>query len=248
MVSVFDFAVILENCETIKAYITEYRSSFNSEVQEWLLLLTTGIGEMQEVSLKFQAQLRNLFLQDASEEQIQERIKAASIFFKSKLQDITGYLVKSPAVTDSRIHAKEYNDSIKEIFAQLSLKKHLVQGFENGFNLENHQQRKRSFVLPAFAVNSYATASQQRTESPHPALHQQLRKLRDSICAKKDLPVYFVVTGKTLDEMTLYLPQTLEELQKISGFGKAKIESYGQQFLDIILAYSQQWGLIFSYT
>jgi hypothetical protein len=188
--------------------------------------------------------LKNLFLQDTNEDQVQERIKAASSFFKTKLQDITGYLQKSPAVTDSRIHAKEYNDSIKEIFAQLSLKKHLIQGFDNGFNLESYQQRKRSFILPAFTVNAYSVASsQQRIESPHPVLHQQLRKLRDSICAKKDLPVYFVVTGKTLDEMTQYLPQTLDELQQISGFGKAKIESYGQQFLDIILEYSEQHGL-----
>ena len=78
------------------------------------------------------------------------------------------------------------------------------------------------------------------SESPHPVLHQQLRKLRDSICAKKDLPVYFVVTGKTLDEMAQYLPQTLDELRKISGFGNAKIESYGQQFLDLIIKYSEK--------
>ncbi|HKO80293.1 MAG TPA: helix-turn-helix domain-containing protein [Chitinophagaceae bacterium] len=244
LTSVFDFAVVLENCEAINAYITEFRSAFNSEIQEWLLLLQESVGELKEVSVKFQSQLRTLFLQDTKEEQIQERIKAASIFFKSKLEDIIAYLQRSPAVTDSRLHAKEYNDSLKEIFAHLSVKKYLLQGLDNGFNLDSYQQRKKSFVLPAFTVNSYATASlQQRTESPYPALHQQLRKLRDNICAKKDLPVYFVVTGKTLDEMVQYLPQTLEELQKISGFGKAKIESYGQQFLDIILAYSEQHGL-----
>jgi ATP-dependent DNA helicase RecQ len=38
--------------------------------------------------------------------------------------------------------------------------------------------------------------------------------------------------------MAVYLPQTLTELRKISGFGDAKIEQYGQQFLDVILAYS----------
>jgi len=38
--------------------------------------------------------------------------------------------------------------------------------------------------------------------------------------------------------MAMYLPQTLIELRKISGFGDAKIEQYGQQFLDVILAYS----------
>ena len=57
------------------------------------------------------------------------------------------------------------------------------------------------------------------------------------------MPVYYVVTGKTLDEMATYLPQTLDELEKISGFGKAKIENYGQQFLDIITKYSLGQGL-----
>jgi ATP-dependent DNA helicase RecQ len=43
--------------------------------------------------------------------------------------------------------------------------------------------------------------------------------------------------------MTRYLPQSLTELRKISGFGDAKIEKYGQPFLDIIIEYSKQKGL-----
>jgi ATP-dependent DNA helicase RecQ len=35
----------------------------------------------------------------------------------------------------------------------------------------------------------------------------------------------------------------LDELEKISGFGKAKIENYGSQFLDIITKYSLEQGL-----
>ena len=47
----------------------------------------------------------------------------------------------------------------------------------------------------------------------------------------------------TSDEMARYLPQSWAELRKISGFGDARIEQYGQQFLDIILAYSGETGL-----
>ena len=85
--------------------------------------------------------------------------------------------------------------------------------------------------------------AQQRTESPHPALHLQLRKLRDAICAKKDLPIYIVAGSRTIDEMAQYLPQTLAELRKISGFGDAKIEQYGQPFLDSIINYCKQNNL-----
>jgi ATP-dependent DNA helicase RecQ len=74
-------------------------------------------------------------------------------------------------------------------------------------------------------------------------LHQRLRKLRDSICAKSDLPIYIVAGTNTLNEMARYLPQALTELRKISGFGDAKTQKYGQQFLDIILGYCNEKGL-----
>jgi hypothetical protein len=244
LISIFDFALVLENCKSLNAYLKEHISSFNAETPGWVLQLQESVNALQEVSLKFQAQLRNLFLQEFADDQVQERIKAATIFFKTRLDETTGYLQRSPSVTDSRLHAKEYNDSLKEIFAQLSVKRYLLQGFDNGFNLENYQQRKKNFVLPVFTINSYATASlQQRTESPHPVLHQQLRKLRDSICSKTDLPIYIVAGSNTLNEMARYLPQSLAELRKISGFGDAKIEKYGPDFLTVIVNYSKGKGL-----
>ncbi len=244
LVAVFDLALVLDNTRLVNAYVEENIVSFNKETLAWTSELKNNINSLQEISVKFQLQLRNLFLQGAGESQVEERIKAATSFFGPRLEELISNLHGSPAVTDSRLHAKEYNDSLREVFAQVALKKHILPALENGFDLDKYQQRKRSFILPAFTINSYATASlRERTESPHPVLHQQLRKLRDSICAKKDLPVYFVVTGKTLDEMAQYLPQTLAELEMLNGFGKAKIESYGQQFLDIIVDYSNRNNL-----
>lgn len=243
LVAIFDFALSLESLRALMIYIAENSSSFNKETPAWVTQLKDKINNLQEISTKFQSQLKYMIAQNTDEHLVQERIKAATSFFVPRIEDVIGVLHYSPAVTDSRLHAKEYNDSLREIFAQVSLKKHILPAFENGFDLEKYQHQKLSFLLPAFTVNAYATASvQQRIESPHPVLHQQLRKLRDAICAKKDLPVYFVLTGKTLDEMAAYLPQSLGELQKLSGFGKAKIESYGQQFLDVIIDYSNKNG------
>jgi len=152
-------------------------------------------------------------------------------------------LQKSPAITDSRLQAKEYNDNLREIFAQLYLKKYLIQGLEDGFSTDAYQQRRKGFILPVFLVNAYATNSPQQVDSPHPVLHSQLRKLRDAICSKTDLPIYIVAGSNTLHEMARYLPQTLTELRKISGFGDAKVEKYGQSFLDLINNYSREKGL-----
>lgn len=43
--------------------------------------------------------------------------------------------------------------------------------------------------------------------------------------------------------MATYLPQTVAELQQISGFGKAKAETYGPKFLELIQAYAVERNL-----
>jgi len=245
LVSAYDFALIIENITNLDTYLKENFSSFNKEAEPWLLQLSERLIAIQEVASKFQTQLKSLFSPETIDSPvIHERIKAAAIFFKGRLNEVIGYLLQSRVITDSRLHAKEYNDSVREVFTQLSLKKHLMQGFEDGFSIEAYQTRKMRFFLPSFSVNAYAGAAQQSIESPHPALHLQLRKLRDSICSKTDLPIYIVAGSNTLWEMARYLPQSLAELRKISGFGDAKVEKYGQEFLDIITKYSKEKGLV----
>ncbi|MES1214127.1 MAG: helix-turn-helix domain-containing protein [Bacteroidota bacterium] len=246
LLSIFDFNAIINSCRETVAYVDEHLTSFNPESTVWFSGLVERINKSQETALKFRPQLSNLLVQDKAveeNEELQKRVIAASKHFGEELQQIIQYLTQSPAVTDSSLHAKEYNDGIKEVFAQCALKKYLLDGFDTGFTMNIYQQRKKNFLLPAFSINAYAGASQARTVSPHPVLHQQLRKLRDGICSKKNLPIYIVAGSKTIDEMAEYLPQTLEELEKINGFGPAKIESYGQQFLEIIIQYSQQHNL-----
>ncbi|HLF45687.1 MAG TPA: helix-turn-helix domain-containing protein [Chitinophagaceae bacterium] len=240
LTSLFDFTATIGEFNELKNYLSEHKSSFNDETYVWVNEIAGKLTEMQTTAEKFQLQLKNLFLPEekpASDTVLQDRIKAGSIYFVNEQNKLLTLIQKSPAITDSRIHAKEFNEGLKEVFAQLSRKKYILDGFAGNFDLETYQHRKKHFVLPPFTVNAYAGLSKQRTESPYPVLHQQLRKLRDHICAKKDMPIYIVAGSLTLDEMARYLPQTLPELRKISGFGDAKIEKYGQQFLDIILEY-----------
>ena len=193
---------------------------------------------LQTTAEKFHTQLQKIFgTIENSGNSLQERIKAAVAYFTNEQSNIVALIQQSPAITDSRIHAKEFNDSLKEIFTRLSMKKHLFDGIGDKFDTDAYYNRKKSFSDPAFSINAYAGEAKQKTESPHPKLYLQLRKLRDEICAKKDLPIYIVAGSTTLDEMAKYLPQTLSELRMISGFGDAKIEKHGQQFLDVILDY-----------
>jgi hypothetical protein len=246
ILELFDYKNSIIVIKDLQSYLAEHISSFNHETAAWINELANKTSALQLTAEKFQTQLRSLFQLEENPEdniQLQERLKAGAAYFTTEQNKLIEFLQKTPVVTDSRIHAKEFNESLKDFFTRLSMKKYLLEGFSGTFETEAYHHRKKEFVLPSFNLNVYAGTAKQRTESPHPLLHHKLRKLRDNICSKKDLPIYIVAGTNTLDEMARYLPQSLTELRKISGFGDAKIEQYGQLFLDIIVEYCKEKNL-----
>ena len=245
--STFDFTIQIASIRELFEYLLEHKASFNGEALSWTEEIISKLYSLQETATKFQTQLQWLFQEAEIPEEnkpLQERIVAASKYFIPALSFLIQFISQSPAITDSRLNAKEYNEALREVFAQLSMKKFMLEGFGNRFDMDAFHLRKQKFVLPSFTVNAYAGTSQQRAETPHPVLHQQLRKVRELICTKKDIPIYIVASSKTIDEMAQYLPHSLSELKKISGFGDVKIKQYGQQFLDVIVAYAEANSLM----
>jgi len=246
LLSLFDYKQIFEDAKDFNQYLSENRSSFNEGSEKWIDQLLNEIIRLEGTAEKFQNQLRSIFNREENadtNELLKERMNAGAGYFLKEQNKLSELLSGCPIVTDSRLHAKEINETLKEIFSGLSIKKYLMEGLFGAIDIETYHKRKKDFILPVFSVNVYAGEAKERTESPHPVLHQRLRKLRDNICSKADLPIYIIAGTNTLDEMSRYLPQTLGEIRKISGFGDAKTEKYGQQFLDIILAYCKEKGL-----
>lgn len=68
------------------------------------------------------------------------------------------------------------------------------------------------------------------------ALFIQLKTLRMSIAKENNIPPYVVFHDKTLIEMVLHKPTSLNAMNNVPGVGKSKLEKYGQLFLDKINA------------
>ena len=241
LASLFDYKQVLEDTKELNRYVSENRSFFNKDSENWLDEVLNEISKLDGIAEKFQNQLRSIFHREENADiskLAKERMNAGAAYFIKEQNKLSQLLRDCPIVTDSRLHAKEINETIKEIFSGLSIKKYLMEGLSGEFDIEAYHKRKNDFMVPSFGLNVYAGEAKERTESPHPVLHQRLRALRDNICSKADLPIYIIAGTNTLDEMSRYLPQTLAEIRKISGFGDAKTEKYGQQFLDVILDYS----------
>lgn len=73
-----------------------------------------------------------------------------------------------------------------------------------------------------------------------PNLWERLRSLRGELARTSSLPAYTVFHDSTLREMATRLPQTPEEMLTISGIGQAKLEKYGEIFLEEIRKYREE--------
>ena len=239
LLSLFDFKTIGGQCNRLIDFVKEKSSSFNEETIPFLSDFQNQISEIQAVAVKFQNQLQRIIAMDSnSEQQLQERISSAVNYFSQQLKIVSEKLKKSPAITDSKANATDYNDDLQTIFASVEEKRHIFKNIKGNFSVEQYYIARNNLFLPHFSVNAFAGSNQSsKTEARYPDLYRKLADLRRNICDASNMPIYMVSSTTGLTELATYLPLNLDDMLKISGFGQVTISKYGQQFLDIVLNY-----------
>ena len=242
---IFDFKTVIGQTNRLIEYVKEKGASFNDETLPFLTSMHEHFQNLQNFAVRFQNELQQMMKPDVvDEKKLQERILSACNYFSAQLIILAEELKLSPAMTDSKANASDYNDDLRTIFTSIEEKVHIFKHIKNEFTVENYHIAKNTLALPSFSVNAYAGSAQaKKTEAKYPALYYKLSELRKKICDSANIPVYMVSSTKGLTEVATYLPQTLEEMQTMSGFGPATIAKYGQPFLDIVLEYCEKNNL-----
>lgn len=236
---IFDFNTLVAQIIRFQKSIEEVSTSFHEETPAYIKNILLQLEALEDIGSKFRQQVENIFITtEVDENFLSERLEAAKNFFIQKTNDLIETLKHSPATTDSRENAQTYNDGIKTLFSNLSLKTYMLNHLKHPFSVEDYFAVKNNFVIPEFTVNAYAKVSTGKTfHVNHPKLYFQLVELRNKICEPQDTPIYLVAGSKTIQEMADFLPLSAKELLQIHGFGKAKVEKYGKLFLDVITEY-----------
>lgn len=68
-------------------------------------------------------------------------------------------------------------------------------------------------------------------------LFEKLRSLRLEIARKEAMPPYIIFSDKTLIDMCVKLPQSVDDMQNVSGIGAVKCQKYGEAFAQVIRDY-----------
>ncbi len=76
-----------------------------------------------------------------------------------------------------------------------------------------------------------------------PKLFEELKALRARLASVQGVPAYLIFTDSSLRDMCRLLPETNNDFLKVSGVGAAKLERYGDKFLEVIKAYRESSGI-----
>lgn len=96
--------------------------------------------------------------------------------------------------------------------------------------------------LPEPQLQTSRRASQRKTglgedvSNDDRVLWDALRACRKELADEHDVPPYVIFHDATLMEMMQYRPTTVSEMLNITGIGQAKLERYGDKFLEVICA------------
>lgn len=83
-------------------------------------------------------------------------------------------------------------------------------------------------------------ASKTAEDSYERGLFEELRRIRARLAKEANLPAYIILSDSTLIELSKYLPQNMDEIRLVSGFGEVKIERYGSLFLKTVQEYCKK--------
>jgi ATP-dependent DNA helicase RecQ len=97
---------------------------------------------------------------------------------------------------------------------------------------------------PRLNLTCYASGKKQSfSDVPNAELFDKLKRWRDTVVEQSDLPIYMVANQNALKEIATYLPFTKKDLMKLSGFGKAKADKYGDDILEAVMDYCSKNNL-----
>ena len=202
------------------------------------------------VSEKFQNQLRGLFtlnILPEDQEEVQERIQKASVYFSEKVNSLYVDLKKIPILTENQKIEKLAKDNLKNLEKELFVKKTCLAITQNKFSAADYLKLKVNTELDLESTKKSSSRSSTSYGVPdnalHPDLYTRVKYWRDLKAAEEGIKPYRIIAIKAITDLTRVLPTDKVTLMHVSGLGKAKVKKYGLEIVKIVQEYCRERGI-----
>ena len=198
-----------------------------------------GIVPLLKVKENFIKQLQQMssaIENPEEDEQIQERLQKALDYFKAQTSEqILKLYEELTYETENQQVLKELEKNEENFRTFLMQKKYLLENLTLPFSVRNYLDVKAKSLL-----QEVKKKSRKRDYSKllvHVDLFEALRQLRSDFAMEEDVPHFQIFTQETLFELTEKLPVTPQQLKKIHGIGKVRLQKYGDAIIELIKSY-----------
>ncbi|WCO01028.1 helix-turn-helix domain-containing protein [Psychroserpens ponticola] len=239
----FDFYKFLYPINRVIEIYYKNRRSIEGDLEAPLNTMKDGVTNFLKIANAFKTQLRKLseiILMPETSDEVQERFKKAVDYFKIE----TNTKIIEPFkifgfTTDNKTIEKDLNKQLDNIEELIATKLLYFSNLSNGFKVQTFLElRAKSMFLAK--ENSKKPRKTIIDGTTNVELFELLRELRNTIANENNLIHYQIFTQKALYEMCETLPTNKNELLKVNGFGKVRVEKYGNDILRVIREYCDE--------
>ncbi len=232
--------------------IKEQQEKLNKEAIKWIEHFKNNFSADKTIGSKFIAQAVALMKQQPLIENnlmLQKRINDAANHFIPKFSAYQKLMQNHPLITEHRETAGIINEYLNQLSLAIYTSDYYLQYCKQPFSVSSFLQHKLKFTQPRFNINSYASNKRQPAEAiVNIDLYNVLKEWRDEICNKTNMPIYMIANRATLAEIATYLPLNKKDLLQISGFGKMKVDKYGDDILQAVQQYCSANNMVTNIT
>lgn len=247
----FNFHDITMTTERMMTLLnSNFRRNYPKLIVEYKARFSILKKEVYEVAEKFNTQYVRLILTTpdySNDAKLQERLKKGATYFGRSLYDMVALADNTRVETSNdvlRTRSTELVDSLREILKQKCELLAFVK--QNGFSLLPYLH-KRAMVLAGQEggkqqKTATKTTARKKKEAPgapcNAKLLEALAAWRREKMEEMKMPAYCILRQETLMDIAASEPRTAAQLLECRYMGKAKLEKYGDELLDIVRDYT----------
>jgi hypothetical protein len=240
----FDFSELQHHINSLYYLLHDNRKSLQPEADELLNVMKVQVQkEVAEIAEKFKRQIAQLLAKNRDAEQneeLQERIKKGADYFSGKIQGLVlSEMEKFVVETDNKEIQKKIRKAEKRLLEEAVYKRACLEACRDGFVVKDYLKaramasleempKKRSSKMEKLPVSK---------EIANAGLYELLKEWRNVRSEELGVPYFMVLPLKTMRALSNQVPSNMDELKRVHGFGKKKIEQFGEEILELLNEY-----------
>ena len=241
---IFSFAPVNDSADALNHIVAANRERLNTGAGEWAAAFRNKISATALTGEKFIRQAYSLMKEMPAienNEALQGRISAAAAHFAPVLASLSEELKDHPLIAEHKETADSINESLLNVHHALHAAAWLLEYCRQPFAVVPFLKHRLNYAQQRTRITCYAGGrATVKTDSPNPELYDTLKRWRDLVCEEEGTPVFMVVTHAGLRDISTFLPLNKRSLLLIQGFGKAKVEKYGDEIIDAVSDYCER--------